>query len=127
MTDLRDYKAVVLDALKDLRKKDAERMPDGKGWGWSLKRIGKKKLILKWGYIPDVDISICVREDHEDPDDVMLVGRMDDRYPNDLYNDPDAEYMYVWIGNHHWNDASSIDRGLKLLMSNIGYITRTRY
>ena len=125
MTVLRDYKAVVLDALKDLRKKDAEHCSDGKSWGWSLKQIGKKKLILRWGYVPDDKISIRVAD--EDDDEVMLAARMDDRYPVDIYNDDDADLLFAVIGNHHWNDASSIDRGLKLLISNIGYITRTRY
>lgn len=124
MNDLREYKAVVLDALKTLRAKDADRMPDGKGWGWSLKRISKNKIVLRWGYIPDVDISIRLDVDKEDGE-IHLLGRMDDRYEEDYLNDDDS--LFIWIGDKHWHDASSIDGGLKLMMSNIGYITRTRY
>lgn len=124
MNDLREYKSVVLDCLKDLRAKDAARCSDGKGWGWRLKSISKNKIILRWGYIPNTDISI--RLDVED-DDVNLIGRMDDRYATDIYNDDYADDLFVWIGDRHWHDASSIDRGLKLLIGNIGYITRTCY
>ena len=123
MNDLREYKAVVLDALKTLRAKDADRMPDGKGWGWSLKWISKNKIVLRWGYIPDVDISI--RLDVDEDGEIHLLGRMDDRYAEDYLNDDDS--LFIWIGDRHWHDASSIDRGLKLMMSNIGHITRTRY
>lgn len=127
MNDLRECKAVVLEALKDLRKKDAENRCDGKSWGWSLKSIGKSKLVLKWGYIPNIDISIRLEVDEEDENDVTLIGRMDDRYATDYINDDEGDYLFVWIGNKHWHDASSIGDGLKKIIANIGYITRTRY
>lgn len=126
MNDLREHKSVVLDCLKDLRVKDAEHRSDGKSWGWRLKSIGKDKIVLRWGYIPDTDITIRLDVDKED-NEVMLKGRMDDRYPTDYLNDEDGDYLFVWIGDRHWHDASSIDRGLKMMIGNIGYITRTRY
>jgi len=126
MADLRSYKSVVLDALKVLREKDAERMPDGKGWGWSLRSISKNKILLKWGYIPDIRISIRLYVDPEDGD-THLGGRMDDRYPTDYMNDMDGDDLFIWIGDMHWHDASTIEEGLKMIISNIGYITRTRY
>jgi len=128
MNDLRMYKSVVLDCLKDLRKKDADHCRDGKGCGWRLKSISKDKIVLRWGYIPDVDISIRLVVTEFDGDvDVHLSGRMDDRYPTDYMNDCDGDDLFVWIGDRHWHDASSIDRGLKLIIGNIGYITRSRY
>jgi hypothetical protein len=42
-------------------------------------------------------------------------------------NDDDGDLLYVWIGDCHWHDAPSIDKGLRMMLSNIGYITRTRY
>ena len=52
---------------------------------------------------------------------------MDDRYATDFINDDEGDLLFAWIGDKHWHDASSIDRGLKLMIGNIGYITRTRY
>ena len=124
MNDLRSYKSVVLDALKDLRAKDAARMPDGKGWGWRLKSISKKKIVLRWGYIPDTDISI--RLDVDD-DEITLLGRMDDRHATDYINDANGDDLFVWVGDKHWHDATTIDGGLKKIISNIGYITRNCY
>lgn len=124
MNDLREYKGVVADALKDLRAKDSARMPDGKGWGWRVKSVAKNKIILRWGYIPDTDISIRISVDKDDGD-VMLIARMDDRYPTSIYDDGDD--LFVWVGDRHWHDASSIGSGLRKLIGNIGYITRTRY
>jgi len=116
MTDLREYKTVVNEALKDLRENDDN-------WGWSLKRIGKKKIVIRWGYIPDVNISVRVEEEDGD---IMLCGRMDDRYPVSIH-DEEADDLFILIGDKHWHDASSVDRGLRLLINNIGYIARTRY
>ena len=124
MNDLREHKEVVLEALKDLRARDAEHRCDGKSWGWSLKSLGKSKLVLKWGYIPNVNISIRLDIDKE-YGEIHLLGRMDDRYEEDYLNDDDS--LFVWIGDKHWHDASSIGDGLKKIIANIGYITRTRY
>lgn len=123
MADLREYKAVVLDALNALRKKDADHCNDGKGWGWRLKSISKKKVTLRWGYIPDTDITIRAEDDDGE---LWLLGHMDDRYPTDYFDD-DADDLFVSVGGHGWNNTSSIEKGLRIIIGNIGYITRTRY
>lgn len=123
--DLREYRKVVLDAVAKEREADAN-------WGWRVKRVGKKKISIRWGYLDYIgqkgDFSIRLSEDEEDGVvDVNLIGCLDDEYEDEWFRDCDADGLFIWIGDRHWHDAKTIEEGLAKMIDRIARLAHNRY
>jgi len=122
MIDLREHKAAILEGLKEVRAQDDN-------WGWSIKSLSKKKVLIRWGYLDYCDggsrISVRVVDDGDGAGG--LAARMDDRYEVDYLLDDGADDLIVLIGKKIWCDTNDWDEGIRKIIRNIGYIARTRY
>ena len=111
--DLRNYKSVIRDAVK--------REPDSDpNWKWKVKAINKMEIRIGWGYLDwlcdgkrDEFFSVKLLIDNlGDEPDLSLAGF----YPDDSTL---RESLYCWIGDKHWNDAKTIEDGLKMIIHGI--------
>jgi len=119
--DLRNYRGLIVEAMRNENDKD-------KNWGWHVKRINKEKILIRWGYLDFIgqtgDFSIRL---YCDSSDVTLVGCMDDKHGDEWFRDDDADDLFVCIGDRHWHDAKTIEDGLKCMVRRIARLAHARY
>lgn len=101
MTDLREYKANVLEAVKAVREAD-------ENWSWRVAAVNKSSVRVRWGYFDYLeekeDITITVSEDEYEDDELVAV-RVDI---------PDGTKRYYFVGSKHWDDAKDIGTAVKM-------------
>lgn len=110
MFDLRNYKPVIMEAVKLESEHDSN-------WNWKVKAVNKAEVRIGWGYLDwlcsskeskHFTVKLIVDEVNGKPD-VSLAGY----YPDDPTM---RDSLYVWIGDRHWHDAKTIEDGLRLIV-----------
>lgn len=116
MTDMRKYKDVVKDAVRNEIGKDT--------WRWSVPWVGKADAKIAWGYLTYLSDGKKKAEDmfrvsiwvDDDDGDVMVVGKI-----------PAGGEEYAWIGPMHWHDASTIEDGIRKVIHAMCVTARNIY
>ena len=110
MFDLRNYKPVIMEAVKLESEYDSN-------WNWKVKAVNKAEVRIGWGYLDWLcsskenkyfTVKIIIDEVNGKPD-VSLAGY----YPDDPTM---RDSLYVWVGDRHWHDVKTIEDGLRLII-----------
>ena len=112
MHDMRDYKGVIREAVRQERHKD-------QNWTWKVKAISKTKAQIGWGYLDYIGETtpfIVTIDDEDDVDEPLVIGVF-----------PDGYRVYSWVGQRHWHDASTIEEGLAKVIRMIAMEAHSTY
>lgn len=98
MIDLRNFSTLIRDTIKQCSKEDEY-------YNWKVKAINKTEAKFQWGYLTDKDdpFILRVRDDTEDGDPYVIV-----HVP---YSE---EYLCFLIGNSRWDDAKTLEDGIRI-------------
>lgn len=121
MFDLRNYKPVIMEAVKLESSRDHN-------WNWKVKAINKTEIRIGWGYLDWLcdgkrneyfSVRLFVDEFNGKPE-LSLAG---------FYPDVSAmrDSLYVWIGDKHWHDAKTMEDGLRMIIHAIANSAHNTY
>ena len=95
MTDMREYKGTILEAVKKERDNDIN-------WSWRVNAVNKKTAHIGWGYLDysgeSTDFTVRVEADD---DEYFVIGAM-----------PCGERTCSLVGEHSWDDATTVEEGI---------------
>lgn len=118
MIDLREYKDLI-------RKLVAEENEKDQNWKWSVKSIGKSKVLIQWGYLDYL----------EEPAPKNCFSITANEYPDDKFSENDISYRhptgemlsFVSFGNESWNTARTPQEAIEQAIKSIAYYAHSRY
>ena len=105
MVDFRNYREIIKSAVAREREQD-------KGWTWTVSAVNKRSVKIGWGYldyIGDTDkftIGVEPGAENAEPEDLRWI----------IAKDPVGKETVVFIGLTKWDDASTIEEALPILI-----------
>ncbi len=108
--DMREYKEVLKAAVAKEREAD-------KNWSWRIKAVTKTAARIGWGYLDFLN---------EDESFVVEVNYLSGE-PTVVGTMPNGCQKYAFIGTNHWNDASTIEGGIALVIHEMAYSAHRTY
>ena len=115
MIDLREYKSLIKQLLASENEKDPN-------WKWSIKSIGKKKVLIQWGYLDYLE--------EQYPKNCFSITTEKDKLLGDTvtWRHPTGDMMsFATIGFRPGDNARTIEEAIKLAVSGISSYAHTRY
>lgn len=129
MFDLRNYKPVIMEAIKS----ESERDPN---WNWKVKAINKTEIRIGWGYLDYIGeknpFTITLKEyeweEEEFDTDVFLTGLFPGWTWKDVNIYEDENYfVLVDVGEDKFHDAHTMEDGLRKAIHGIVIRARNAY
>lgn len=112
MFDIREYKETIKRAVS------VERISD-KNWSWRVKSITKKAAKIGWGYLDYVgekDAAFVVEVEDMDGSGPCVVGTM-----------PNGYRKYAFVGPNHWDDATTVEKAIALVIKSMASSAHNTY
>lgn len=117
MVDLREHKDLIRKLVTAENEKDED-------WKWSVKSIGKFKVLVGWSYLdycgaksPENCFSITV----DYPDDDVLGDSI-------AWRHPDGHLLNAGsVGPNHWDVGKTVEEVLEAAIGGIAYYAHSRY
>ena len=107
------YEDLIRDTVADVSRQD-------KYWGWKLNDCGHHSMCIHWDYLDYIgqksDFKITY---HEVCSERWFSGDMGTDYIDDS--------PVVTVGDARWDDAKTIDDGIRMIIRQIARIAHSRY
>ena len=112
MIDMRDYKGVIREAVRQERHRDLM-------WTWKVRAINKGAAKIGWGYLDHLggakeDFVVSV-EEHEDFGTVITGSA------------PNGHKVIWFVGPHDWDDCKTVEDGIAGVIHNMAMYAHCRY
>ena len=110
MTDLRTFNDTIKAAVAREREADAN-------WSWNIKAVNKSCVKIGWGYLDYIGEKDCFKvEVTEDEAFTVVVGTM-----------PNGCKHHAFIGPDHWDDAKTVEDGIKQVIHSMALNAHNTY
>lgn len=116
--DLRKFRNVIVGAVAEERVKDSY-------WGWHVRDIDKKRVTISWGYLDYIGQKepFCF-EVFSEGDDITLIGGLHGKV--DMHDDA-VDDVFVWVGDKHWHDAPTMEKGIQVMVKRMARVAHAVY
>lgn len=112
MKDLRDYKENIKSAVAKERDNDPN-------WSWNVKSINKTIAKIGWGYLDYIGETESFTVEIVDDDECdlhVVVGTI-----------PNGNKQHVFIGENHWDDAKTFQKGIETVIHSMARSAHNTY